>query len=632
MDPTTFGQYRILRKLSGGGMGRVYLAADSAAGDRQIALKLIDITDEQESRDIIDAERRGAVLQKQFAKRDSRVAQILTHGEREGHYFIAMEYVPGQDLSQLLTHGPLEASEAVRLAIDLCEVLERAHRFQGFVDGQEVRGIIHGDIKPRNIRITPERQIKLLDFGIAKAISVTRRFTSNPFGSTAYSSPERLLTGDVDAASDVWAAGVVLFEMLTGRRYFQADQESRLEALIKRYTEVAPLPDRIPMDIQRVLRRALSPDPAARFTSAGELGEQLQTASVAEVDDSSPTHAFNDEATRRTARVPLPPPLPVDDGTRRSGRPVVPPPPPVPSQPIRPVGATPPRPPVGLSRWGQFKTAARVGLLGLVVVTGYSQVTVWREANDLQRDIEAEHVKDLDAAYEKYQDLARRNRTPFALHGVRKVMEEKLIRQADQVINDFRDNDASTVREGQWQRADLSLKHALELSPSDKKIKGKLRLCEGHLARIAITRSNQGQKLNEARQDFEEAREMMPKSPDPYLGLARLYLVNYHDVDHGEDALREADRKGHPLGRREKAMLADSYAYRADQLIREAARAKGLPQEKDYLERADQDYRRAEELCQAVVPYGDSGGLLRRVHASRERLSLTRDQASRSGL
>lgn len=628
MDPTSFGQYRIIRKLSGGGMGRVYLAEEAGAGSRPIALKLIDVTDEQESREVIEAERRGAVLQKQFAKRDSRVAQIYDHGEREGHYYIAMEFVPGQDLSQLLVAGALPTPEAVRIAVDLCEVLDKAHRFQGYVDGQEVRGIIHGDIKPRNIRITPDHQIKLLDFGIAKAISVTRKYTRNQWGSTAYSSPERLLTGDVDAAADVWAAGVVLFEMLTGKRYFQADQESRLEALIRRYNEVAPLPDRIPRDLQLVLRRALSPDPAARYESAADLAGDLRTASQDESNDASPTVGHDVDATRRTSPPRLPQVPAREAATRRSSAPLPPPLPPV----IRPVGAKPTPPPSRTRGWVWVRTALQVGLLGVVGVTGYSQVRVWREADSLQRDIETEHLKDLDAAWKRYQELADRNRTPFALSGVRRALRERLEKSADQVITDFRDNDQTVVRVAQWQRADDLLQHALEMNPSDKHVKGKLRLCQGHLARINITRTNLGQKLNEAKQDFEEARELMPKSPDPYVGLARLYLVNYHDVDRGEEALRQADRNGHSLGRREKALLADSYAYRADQLIREARGVRGMPQERDYLDRADQDYRRAEELCQQVAPYGDTGILLRRVHASRERLSQQRDQINRSGL
>src|SRR5579883_3231714 len=134
MDPTTFGAYRILRKLSGGGMGRVYLAEDTERNRRMVALKLIDIIEDAEGREVLEAERRGAILQKHFAKHEPRATLIYEFGEREGYFFVAMEYVAGRDLSELLEHGPLVPEEAVRIARELCEVLEKAHRFRACVE------------------------------------------------------------------------------------------------------------------------------------------------------------------------------------------------------------------------------------------------------------------------------------------------------------------------------------------------------------------------------------------------------------------------------------------------------------------------------------------------------------------
>ena len=117
----------------------------------------------------------------------------------------------------------LPPERAVSIALDILDVLVKAHNFQTVIEDRAHRGIIHGDIKPRNIRITAAGQVKVLDFGIAKAVSMTRSITFNQFGSIPYSSPERLQTGDMDARSDVWSVAIVLFEMLTGKPYFEAE-------------------------------------------------------------------------------------------------------------------------------------------------------------------------------------------------------------------------------------------------------------------------------------------------------------------------------------------------------------------------------------------------------------------------
>ena len=240
MDPQLFGRYQIVRKLAGGGMGRVFLAYDPVL-NRQVGLKLIDAGSDRDSIDAVAAERRGAVLQDQLAKREpsGRVAQIFDVGERDGYFYIAMEYIEGEDLSELVANGPIDPQRAVDIALDVLDVLVKAHTFQTVIEDRAHRGIIHGDIKPRNIRITSAGQVKVLDFGIAKAVSMTRSLTFNQFGSIPYSSPERLQTGDMDARSDVWSVAIVLFEMLTGKPYFEAEASSKLEWMIRNYRALA---------------------------------------------------------------------------------------------------------------------------------------------------------------------------------------------------------------------------------------------------------------------------------------------------------------------------------------------------------------------------------------------------------
>ncbi|HBY58543.1 MAG TPA: hypothetical protein DEH78_01895, partial [Solibacterales bacterium] len=162
MTPKTFGRFAIVRKIAGGGMGRVFEAADNAQGLR-VALKLVDHGSDADSLEILAAERHGAILQKQLGLVDQRVAAVHEFGDHEEAFFIVMEYVDGQDVSEV---GRIGAPFAARIAQDVLEVLSLAHGYRTNIEGREYHGLVHGDIKPRNIRITTVGQVKLLDFGI----------------------------------------------------------------------------------------------------------------------------------------------------------------------------------------------------------------------------------------------------------------------------------------------------------------------------------------------------------------------------------------------------------------------------------------------------------------------------------
>src|ERR1700722_4207976 len=319
MDPKLFGRYQIIRKLAGGGMGRVFLAYDPVL-NRQVGLKLIDAGVDRDSIDVVAAERRGATLQDQLAKREQsgRGAQIFDVGDREGYFYIAMEYIEGEDLSELVANGPIDPQRAVTIALDVLDVLRKAPTFQTVIEDRAHRGIIHGDIKPRNIRITPAGQVKVLDFGIAKAVSMTRSLTFNQFGSIPYSSPERLQTGDMDARSDVWSVAVVLFEMLTGKPYFEAEASQKLEWIIRNYRALQPSIAALPAGLREILSRAFDPDVNRRFASAATFRAALfewrnyalpGSVSTDDIDATRRTvYPDSDERTRRVADVPKPVP------------------------------------------------------------------------------------------------------------------------------------------------------------------------------------------------------------------------------------------------------------------------------------------------------------------------------------
>src|SRR5215831_1685482 len=293
------GKYEIVRKLGRGGMADVYLAMDTTAG-HEVALKLIEHATDPDTLDTIEAERRGAELQARLAKIDPRVVRVFDAGDTDGYFFVAMEYIEGQDLAELLRRGPLVTSFCVEVAAAVARTLENAHSLQVSIGGKEFHGVVHGDIKPKNIRIDKRGEVRVLDFGIAKALSLSRRLTRNEFGSVPYASPERLDTGDVNLGSDLWSLAVMLYEMLAGIQPYQAETTEKLERMIRSRIAPPPAPDPCPEPLRRILIKAMMPDPKARYQSAAGFAGDLEAfragGPVAAMDDVE----ADTDATRRT--------------------------------------------------------------------------------------------------------------------------------------------------------------------------------------------------------------------------------------------------------------------------------------------------------------------------------------------
>jgi serine/threonine-protein kinase len=262
---TVAGKYRILGEIGRGGMGVVY-EADDLKLRRAVALKFLpaELTNALEARERFVHEARSASILD-----NAHICTIHEIGESEdGRMFIAMALCHGESLRSKIKRGPLAPAEALSLAAQIADGLAAAH----------AGGIIHRDVKPANVLVTKEGVARIADFGLAKIAGEARLTRAGrAVGTVAYMSPEQLLGEDVDARADVWALGVVLFEMLTGSLPFHGETEHSLAYAIVHGEpkSLENLPPGTPVGCGRIIERALSKDPSRRFVSAGEMAEAL---------------------------------------------------------------------------------------------------------------------------------------------------------------------------------------------------------------------------------------------------------------------------------------------------------------------------------------------------------------------
>ncbi|WP_412063592.1 protein kinase domain-containing protein [Rubrivirga sp. IMCC45206] len=261
----TIAQYHIVEKLGGGGMGVVYKARHLTLG-RFVALKVLPphlVADEAAERRLLHEAQAASALD------HPNICTIHEIGEHEGRLFIAMPCYSGETLKRKIERGPLLVEDAVDFARQMAEGLARAHDV----------GITHRDVKPANIMVTEYGHLKLLDFGIAKAAGqADLTQTGETLGTAAYMSPEQVRGGAVDQRSDLWALGVVLYEMTTGERPFQA---AYAQALIYQILHEEPRPARalrpeIPERLAGIVEKALAKELSDRYQHAADVLDALK--------------------------------------------------------------------------------------------------------------------------------------------------------------------------------------------------------------------------------------------------------------------------------------------------------------------------------------------------------------------
>jgi len=259
------GSYRILGKLGEGGMGAVYRAVDTMI-QREVAIKALrpEISSQP---DVLDRFRSEAVLLARL--NHPSIAQLYSFFSDGGQFYMAMEYVPGNSFEQLIhQRGAMGWQHAFGFLVQILDGIGHAH----------AAGILHRDLKPANVMLTPSGKIKLMDFGIAQALGGARMTRHGRIiGTLEYLAPERIQGKPADTRSDLYAVGVMLFEMLSGRLPFQSDSEYELlqQQIQQAPPELHGLGIQVPAEVEAVVRTALEKDPQRRYTDADDFSAAL---------------------------------------------------------------------------------------------------------------------------------------------------------------------------------------------------------------------------------------------------------------------------------------------------------------------------------------------------------------------
>jgi len=585
-----------------GSFGTVWRARRVSDGAR-VALKLVLLTETDDAKDRIAAERHGAMLQQRFEQAHGMVPTVYDYGhDCDGHLFIAMELVEGGALADLIKSGPLPAEIAAAHAVSICRFLDKAHQFATTVEGEPYDRLVHADLKPGHVLIGPSGALKVLDFGIAKALAKTTQVTTNNWGTSAYASPERLEHGHVNEHVDFWSLGVILYETIAGHRPYPAFDRNRsqLEHAIRTNAPREPLPSSCPAELSAIVNKLLAYQVERRYPNAAAIRTDLERflageKPVAASEYATPaTMPIGQTTTRRAteprlAVVPPTEPLPMPQPATAS------------AAPVPATTVVPPRIRREFIRRALWMAVLLV-LVGIVTTEGVAWVAAERFRDTID-SIERSTIVEKQADYDGIRASSLLDAgLKLRVNG---PLENRLVALADSVIADYR-REEPTMQPSEWKLAQQSLRWAQQLNPQDKQIFAKLLTCEAHVIRL----SARSQPVAVARQTylnaiekFRAAAKVDGQTFDPYLGISRIAVYGLSDVDQASAAIVEAEKRGYVSGRRERALLGDGYLRRAN-ATRSLARTLSGDQRRRELEKARADYEGCIEAFDPIVGFG----------------------------
>ncbi len=624
-----FGKYEIIRKLSRS-MTDVYLAREPEG--RQIVLKLIEESGDDFTRVAAEAERRGAQLQRQLHTLDARILEVYDFGDLDGNFFVALEYFEGLTLAEILNREKrLDPRRAARYGAEICSQLKTLHSFVSDVNGR-MTAVVHGDIKPSNIQIGLRDELKLLDFGIAKMITATHNLTRHNLGSPSYCSPERLNSSQVDVHSDLWALGVTLFETLSGSPPYQAQDTRRLENLIQSRRPPRALPDDVPLPLRAIIAKALAGDINHRYHSAQEFEKDLR-AYLEQREPAATKLRTSWDANATIQKNGPPPPIQVPRANsnptklvaspiNRLAKPVA-----APLKVMKPGVVPQARVRFELSNLAIAHMAGILaGLLMLLPVVYYYRIEKATEPLRSKRDYAHDASMDtLTADWNLYESLKDKNSLlgPFSpVLWAQANFRDNLIGAGDNILDGYRSSSSTRLSDFDFARAHQCYHYALQMDPYDSKLKGKLAIADGYLNMVKNPRRP---RADASIDNFRQAASYLPKSPDPHLGLARLYVYAFRNIGEAMPEFQQAIKLGYQLGPREATQEADGYLYRSEWELAQARRAAAAANKEEAdkwvdMSRADSD--RARSLYEPLVGYSNVSINLQQTY--KDRAEMTR--------